>query len=124
MTSEANTRIHLAQEIDGQLESIDDGNQLFALLQSRLEKQASVELDFSDVQTILVPFLHASLGRLLQRFDRETLMQRLILCNVSEEQLQRINLYLDGTEKKQNQESTHDMMTELFEEDELGESIA
>ena len=124
MTSQANPRIHLAQEIGEQLESIDDGNQLFALLQSRLEKPAAVELDFSDVKTILVPFLHASLGRLLQRFDRETLMQRLVLCNVSEDQLQRINLYLDGADKKQNQESTHDMMTELFEEDELGESIA
>ncbi len=124
MSKDENPRIYLAKKIGEQLESIDDGNQLHALLQERLQKHTSVELDFTGVQTILIPFMHASLGKLLQRHDKETLMSRLNFCNISEDQLKRINLYLDGVEKKHTETSTQDMMTELFEEDELGESIA
>ena len=45
-----------------------------------------IDLDFEGVETIYVPFLHASIGRLLNYVEKETLLTNLSFCNISDEQ--------------------------------------
>ena len=48
-------------------------------------------------------------------------MERLILCNISQEQLQQVNKYIDQTDQEQTQNDSRESLMELFEEDELGD---
>ena len=52
---------------------------------------------------------------------KETVMERLILCNISQEQLQQVNKYIDQTDQEQTQNDSRESLMELFEEDELGD---
>ena len=48
-------------------------------------------------------------------------MERLILCNISQEQLKQVNKYIDQTDQEQTQNDSRESLMELFEEDELGD---
>ena len=85
-------KIKLAEIIGVNCSSVDDGNKLFCSVEPEFKKGNPVELDFEGVQSILTPFLHNSIGRLLYEYQKETVMERLILCNLSAELLKQLNL--------------------------------
>ena len=66
-------------------------------------------------------FLMGSLGKLLGHFEKEVLMERLALCNISPHHLKTINEFIDRADARSTEQGALQIMKELFEEDELGE---
>ena len=95
--------IKLASFISTQCASIDDGQEFFKQVNPEIKKGSSVKVDFEGVELILTPFLHHSIGRLLEYFGKETVMEKLVLCNISRDQLKQVNNYIDRTEPQQFQ---------------------
>jgi len=115
-------KIKLVEHVGAHCASIDDGQKVYSMLAPEFQKGNPVELDFEEVQSILTPFLHNCIGRLLSEYEKETVMERLVLCNLSTEHLQQLNLYIDRKDQEQFQDDSRNSMMELFEEDELGDS--
>ena len=115
-------KINLASFISAQCASVDDGQVFFKKVYPEIKEGRSVKIDFEEVELILTPFLHHSIGRLLEYFGKETVMEKLILCNISRDHLKHVNNYIDRTEQQQFQTDSRETLMELFEEDELGDS--
>ena len=114
-------KIRLSEHVGTHCASIDDGQKVYNLLASEFKKGNSVELDFQEVQSILTPFLHNCIGKLLNEYQKETVMERLVLCNLSAEHLKQVNLYIDRKDQDQLQNDSRNSLMELFEEDELSD---
>ena len=114
--------IKLSSFISAQCASIDDGQVFFKQIYPEIKEGRSVKVNFEGVELILTPFLHHSIGRLLEYFGKETVMEKLILCNISRDHLKHINNYIDRTEQQKFQTDSRETLMELFEEDELGDS--
>jgi len=114
-------RVKLAEVIGEKCESIDDGGRLYQAIHEEIQNGRAVELDFSGVRSVITPFLNASIGKLLDLFEKETLMEKLILCHISEDHLRRVNEFIDFKYQMASDKTTLDMMKELFEEDDLGD---
>ncbi len=114
-------KIRLSEHVGVHCASIDDGQKLYSILAPEFQKGNPVELDFEKVQSILTPFLHNCIGRLLNDYQKETVMERLVLCNLSAEHLKQLNLYIDRKDQEQFQDDSRSSLMELFEEDELGD---
>ncbi len=115
-------KINLASFISAQCASVDDGQVFFKKVYPEIKEGRSVKIDFEGVELILTPFLHHSIGRLLEYFGKETVMEKLILCNISRDHLKHVNSYIDRTEQQQFQTDSRETLMELFEEAELGDS--
>lgn len=114
-------KINLADTIGINCSSIDDGQKFFNHIYPELKEGRSVEVDFKGVESILTPFLRNSIGKLLDYLGKEVVMERLILCNISQEKLKLVNNYIDRTDEEQTQSDSRESLMELFEEDELGD---
>ena len=114
-------KIRISEHVGTNCASIDDGQKLYRILGPEFQKGEPVELDFGEVKSILTPFLHNSIGRLLSEYQKETVMERLVLCNLSAENLKHLNLYIDRKDEEQIQGDSSSSLRELFEEDELGD---
>ena len=114
-------KINLANTIGVNCSSIDDGQEFYNLISPEFKDGKSIEVDFKGVKVILTPFLHNSIGKLLNFYGKETVMERLILCNISQEQLKQVNNYIDRTDQEQTRSDSRESLMELFEEDELGD---
>ncbi len=114
-------KIKMAELIGEKCESIDDGDKLYQMLISELRNGRAVELDFTDVETVITPFMNASFGKLLDLFEKETLMEKLILCHITADHLRRVNEFIDFKHKKNLEITTRELMQDLFAEDELGD---
>ena len=102
--------------------SIDDGEKLYQPLYSELKNGSAVDLDFGGVKQIFTPFLNSSFGRLLNYFEKETLMEKINLCHIDEAHLRRVNEFIDRKEQMNTDAAAREMMQDMFEEDELSES--
>jgi hypothetical protein len=114
-------KIRISEHVGTHCASIDDGQKLYYIIAPLFQKGEPVELDFGEVQSILTPFLHNSIGRLLSEYEKEIVMERLVLCNLSAEHLKHLNLYIDRKDEEQTQGDSRSSLAELFEEDELGD---
>jgi hypothetical protein len=114
-------KINLVDAVSENCFSIDDGQILFDLVFPELKEGRSVEISFNGVKSVLTPFLHSSLGKLLDSYAKETVMEKLVFCNISQEQLKQVNNYINRIDQEQLQSSSRDSLRELFEEDELGD---
>jgi hypothetical protein len=115
-------KIKLLECVGAQCSSIDDGQKVYFLLVPEFKEGRSVELDFQGVKSVLTPFLHNCIGRLLEAYQKETIMERLVLCNISAEHLKQVNLYIDRKDHEQFQNDSRNSMMDLFAEDELGDT--
>ena len=115
-------KINLAKSIGVNCSSMDHRKEFFNRVYPELAAKRSVEIDFKEVGSILTPFLHTSIGKLLNYFAKETVMERLIFCNISREHLKQVNNYIDRTDQEKTQSDSREALMELFEEDELGDS--
>ena len=114
-------KIRLSEHVGIHCASIDDGQKVYHMFAAEFKKGNPVELDFQEVESILTPFLHNCIGKLLDEYQKETVMERLVLCNLSAEHLRRVNLYIDRKDQDQLQNDSRNSLMELFEEDELGD---
>ena len=114
-------KIRISEHVGTQCVSIDDGQKVYRLLAPEFQKGNPVELNFEGVESILTPFLHNSIGRLLGEYEKETVMERLVLCNLSAEHLNLLNSYIDRKDAEQFEDDSRTSLRELFEEDELGD---
>ena len=114
-------RVQLIETIGSECISLDQGEKVYRLLFGELKEKKSVEVDFQGVQTLFSPFLMGSFGKLLGHFEKEALMQRLVLCNISPDHLKTVNEFIDRAEARSTEQGDLQMMKELFEEDELGD---
>ena len=111
----------MAELIGENCESIDDGGKLYQPLIEEMKNGRTVELDFTGVRSVITPFLNASIGKLLDLFEKETLMEKLILCHISPDHLRRINEFIDFRHRQNSEATTRELMQDMFEEDDLGD---
>jgi len=114
-------KIRLSEHVGTHCTSIDDGQKVYHIFAPEFKKGNPVELDFQEVESILTPFLHNCIGKLLDEYQKETVMERLVLCNISAAHLKQVNLYIDRKDKEHFQNDSRNSLIELFEEDELGD---
>ncbi len=112
-------RIYLEKTVGENCSSIDDGIKVLHLISPELVKGASVEVDFKGVNSLLTPFLNACFGELLERFGREVTMTHVVLRNVSDDFLPRINEFIDRKEEESTQRMGREILEEMFDEDDL-----
>ena len=58
-------KIRISEHVDTQSPSIDDGQKVYRLLAPEFQKGNPEELNIEGVESILTPFPHNSIGRLL-----------------------------------------------------------
>jgi len=114
-------RVKIEELVGENCESIDDGGRLYQAIHTELQNGAAVELDFTGVRSVITPFLNASIGKLLDSFEKETLMEKLVLCHISQDHLRRINEFIDFKHQMNSDKTSREIMKELFEEDGLGD---
>lgn len=114
-------RVQLIETIGSECVSLDQGEKVYQLLFSELKEKNSIAVDFKGVHTLFSPFLMGCFGKLLEHFEKETLMQRVEFCNISPDHLKTVNEFIDRAEARSSEQGNLQMMKELFEEDELGE---
>ena len=112
-------RIFLEKEVGQDCASLDDGAKALELISPELLKGFAVELDFKGVNLILTPFLNACFGKLLERFGKETIMTHVIIRNLSDESLQRVNNFIDRKDMEFTKNSEQEILQEMYDEDDL-----
>jgi len=112
-------RVFLEKIVGPNCESIDDGSKILQLVLPELSKGSTVELDFRDVNSILTPFLNACFGKLLGHFGKEMTMTHVVIRNVSDEILCRINEFIDRKDAEFTKHSEQQALQEMFDEDDL-----
>ena len=114
-------RISLCEIVGPDCISLDQGDKVYRLLVGDLRNKKAVEVDFQGVNTLFSPFLMGCLGKLLEHFEKEMLMQNLSFCHISPDQLKTVNEFIDRADARHTEQTDLQTMKELFEEDELGE---
>lgn len=71
--------------------TVEQGDILYSEIKKELDKGEEVVIDFSDVESIITPFLNASIGRLYEIYTSDVLSQRMHIVNQP-----------DGTNRKFN----------------------
>ncbi len=114
-------RLRLIETIGPECISLDQGEKVYRLLLGELNDKKTVEVDFQGIETLFSPFLMGCLGKLLGHFEKEALMENLVYCNISSDQLKTVNEFIDRAEAQHTQQGDLQSMKDLFEEDELGD---
>ena len=112
-------RVLLEKKVGKNCVSLDDGAKVLQLISPELSKGSTVEVDFKGVNLVLTPFLNACFGKLLERFGKEMTMTHVIIKNVSDEFLHRINLFIDQKDAEFTERIERKIIQEMFDEDDL-----
>ena len=89
--TETQMKIVLTEFIDTHCVALDDGIRLYQEVLPELKEKRAVELDFSGVQAIFSPFLMGFIGKLVDHFEKEFIMERLVFGNITADHLKIIN---------------------------------
>lgn len=101
--------------------ALDDGIRLYEKILPELKAKRAVKLDFTGVEAVFSPFLMGCIGRLLNHFEKEMLMEQLVLRNIQPEHLKTLNEFIDRAEQRLTEKTDLESMKEFFEEDEIGD---
>ena len=112
-------RIFLEKKIGQNCASLDDGANVLQLISPELLKGSTVELDFKGVDLVLTPFINACFGKLLERCGKEMTMTHVIIRNVSNEVLRRINGFIAQKDVEFTESIERKIIQEMFDEDDL-----
>jgi len=115
-------KIKLLEMVGSRCLSIDQGESVFRILQPALKNREKVELDFTGVETLLTPFLHTAIGKLLDLYGVEAVLERVSPVAITPELLQRFNQYVDRRGRENDQADARGFLEEAFGEDELTDS--
>jgi hypothetical protein len=110
-------KVNLVESIGKSCVALGDGSKLHDLIVASMNKGEAVELDFNGVDTVYTPFLTGCIGKLFERFNKETLMERLVFCQIEPSHLKKINEYIDSIDKQNTAKNEREMLAEIFEED-------
>jgi hypothetical protein len=110
-------KVNLVESIGKSCVALEDGSKLHDIIVGSMNKGEAVELDFNGVDTVYTPFLTGCIGKLFERFDKETLMERLVFCQIDPSHLKKINEYIDNIDKQNTAKNEREMLAEIFEED-------
>lgn len=61
--------------------TVEQGDQLYNEIIIWIKTGKKVEIDFSEIESIITPFLNASIGRLYENFTSEQLQERMSIIN-------------------------------------------
>ncbi len=114
-------KVNILESIGKACVALDDGLKLYNLVLPSMIKGETIELDFNGVETIYTPFLTGCFGRLFEPFDKETLMARLVFCQIDPDHLRKVNEFIDGVDKRNTEKNEREILSEIFEEDGLDE---
>ncbi|MGP0567224.1 MULTISPECIES: STAS-like domain-containing protein [unclassified Nitrospina] len=113
--------IKLKEDIGTRCIALDDGIRLYEKILPELKAKQPVYMDFTGVEAVFSPFLMGCVGRLLDHFEKEFLMEHLMLRNIQPEHLKTVNEFIDRAEQRLTEKTDLESMKEFFEEDELGD---
>lgn len=115
--------IKLKEDIGSRLTALDDGIRLYERILPEFKEKRPVKLDFTGVESLFSPFLMGCIGKLLDHFEKEVVMERLVLSNIQPDQLKTVNEFIDRAEQRLTEKTDIDSMKEFFEEDEIGDDV-
>jgi len=115
-------KIKLHELVGSQCLSLDEGERLYQRLYPALKNGETAEVDFAGVETVLTPFLHAGLGKLLDLFGTEAVLGGVSPVNITPELLLRFNQYIDRRGREIDRSDAHGFLEDVFGEDELTDS--
>ncbi len=110
-------KVNLVESIGKSCIALEDGLKLHDIVVPSMNKGESVELDFNGVDIVYTPFLTGCIGKLFERFDKETLMERLAFCQIEPDHLKKINEYIDSIDKRNTAKNEREMLSDIFDED-------
>jgi len=110
-------KVNLLENIGKSCVALEDGLKLYNIVLPSMNKGETVELDFNGVDTVYTPFLNGCIGKLFERFDKETLMARLVFCQIDSGQLKKVNEFIDSIDKRNTEKNEREILSEIFEED-------
>ena len=110
-------KIELAKLIGENCLALNDGQRLFQIIFPEIKNGTTVVLDFTNVKKLLTPFLRESLGKLFKYFSKETILQRINFSNITPEDLQRINLFIDSEDRLDTSKLNRATLEDAFDED-------
>ena len=110
-------KVNLVESIGKSCVALEDGSKLHDIIVANMNKGEAIEFDFNGVETVYTPFLTGWVGKLFERFDKETLMERLVFCQIDQSHLKKINEYIDNIDKQNTAKNEREMLAEIFEED-------
>jgi hypothetical protein len=79
--------------------SSEDGGKVFDKLKVAIQTDRPVELDFLGVKIVISAFLNSAIGRLVENETKESILQRIKLTNLEEEDRELIDRVLDNAVK-------------------------
>jgi CRISPR/Cas system CSM-associated protein Csm2 small subunit len=122
LAAENAVNVKILEEVGRQCLSLDQGERLYRILQPALKNKETVQLDFSGVENMLTPFLHAAIGKLLDLYGTEAVLAQVSPVNITREHLQRFNNYVDRRGRENDKADARGFLEEAFGEDELGDT--
>jgi len=70
--------------------STEDGERLFKKINTFLERDFKVVLDFANIETLITTFLNAAIGQLYSKYDSPFLQEHLKVVNLAPEDRERM----------------------------------
>lgn len=67
--------------------SPEDGDIIYSLIETKLQKNTAMILDFSNVDMMTVAFLNNAIGKLYKTFDKQQLNKLISMQNISDSDL-------------------------------------
>ena len=101
---------------ESQAISYSDGEILCGLIESELEEQNRIELDFENIDLITTAFLNGAIGKLLSKFDDKTIKDNISYINISDIDLKLVhNVIRDALHYKDNKKEVDRIFKEVIE---------
>ncbi len=75
------------------------GDILYREIVKSIEAKEVIELDFSDVESMISPFLNNSIGKLYGKYNGETLTQYLKISNLPKEKIATVNMVIQNAKR-------------------------
>lgn len=77
----------------------EQGDLVYNEIISALKKQENITLDFSDVESMISPFLNHAIGRLYETYDSDYIKKFLHMENFPKEKISTLNVVINNAKR-------------------------
>lgn len=77
----------------------EDGNLIYKEIVDALENKYNIVLDFSDIESVISPFLNNAIGKLYEKYSSEEIKQYVRIINVPEGKIPTINMVISNAKR-------------------------
>lgn len=77
----------------------EDGNLIYEEICKAIDNQEKIELDFSEIESMISPFLNNAIGKLYAKYSSEQINAYLKLENVSAEKIPTIRIVINNAKR-------------------------